>query len=118
MALHNTLGKLGEILARAWLKNEGYEVLDYNWRYGRYEIDVVVLKKDVLHFVEVKTRYASPFGYPEDAVTRGKFRRLKIAAQAYLNFRPGFRWIQYDILAITFFYGAEPEYYFLEDVFI
>ena len=117
MALHNTLGKLGEILALSWLKKNGYEVVEHNWRYGRFEIDVVAVKKGVLHFVEVKSRYESPFGHPEDGVTRKKFNRLKIAAQGYMNKQPGHRWIQYDILAITFHRGREPAYFFLEDVY-
>lgn len=118
MALHNTLGKLGEILSWSWLKKNGFMIIEQNWRHGRYEIDVIVTKEGILHFVEVKTRHASPFGNPEDSVTRKKFRRMRIAAQAYLNMFPGHAWIQYDILAITLAGNGEAEYCFLEDVFL
>ncbi|RYY56436.1 MAG: YraN family protein [Chitinophagaceae bacterium] len=118
MASHNTLGKLGEILALHWLKDHGFTVLEHNWRFRRYELDVVALKAGVLHFVEVKTRVESPFGHPEDAVGYKKFSRLKSAAQAYINQQPGYRWIQYDILAITVKQGADPAYLLLEDVYM
>ena len=118
MALHNTLGKLGEILALAWLRQNGFHIREHNWRYGRYEIDVIAIRDEVLHFVEVKSRYDSPFGNPEDSVTKKKFRYLKKAAQGYMNQCPGHQWIRYDILAITFRRGLEPLYFFLEDVYL
>ena len=118
MADHNTLGSAGEMLAMDWLSVNGFEVLHHNWRYRRYEIDVIAMREGILHFVEVKSRKESAFGNPEDSVSRKKFRFLQKAAQGYLNRFPGIRWIRYDILAITFRRNGEPDYFFLEDVFI
>ncbi len=118
MAEHNELGQLGEELARAWLEENGYKVLHQNWRYSSYEIDIIATKGKFLHFVEVKARNYSRYGHPEDNVGRVKFKRLQRAADAYINKNPGHEWIQYNILAITFFTNREPEYFFIEDVFL
>jgi putative endonuclease len=118
MASHNELGQLGEELAWAWLEKTGYELLHRNWRHSHYEIDIVATKGIFLHFVEVKARNFSPFGHPEDSVSRKKFKRLQRAADEYLFRNPGHDWIQYSILSITFYTDKEPEYFLLEDVFL
>src|SRR5688572_15259214 len=101
MALHIKLGTEGENLAVNWLKNKGYEILHRNWRYSYYEIDIIATKNNILRIIEVKARNASPFGYPEDSVTKRKFKNLQRAADQFLFLNPGHRWIQYDILAVT-----------------
>lgn len=118
MASHNTVGLDGENLAANWLKEKGYEIMHRNWRHSYYEIDIIALKNKILHFIEVKCRNASPFGFPEDSVTKKKFNHLKRAADEFLFINPGHRWIQYDILSITLHKNKEPEYFLLEDVFL
>ena len=118
MASHNELGKEGEELAAKWLMEKGYEIIHRNWRHSYYEIDIVATKGKFLHFVEVKARNFSRFGYPEDSVTKKKFKRLQKAADEYLFLNPGHEWIQYDILSITIFRDKEAEYFLIEDVFL
>ncbi|MBL7751531.1 MAG: YraN family protein [Chitinophagaceae bacterium] len=118
MAAHNELGKKGEELAAVYLVSRGYEILHRNWVYGKREIDIIARKGRFLHFIEVKAKRWSPEGYPEDNVTRTKFRNLLKAADEYLAIHPGNRYIQYDILAITFHKEKEPEFFMLEDVFL
>lgn len=118
MASHNDLGKDGEKLAAAWLKDKGYIIIHQNWRYSHYEIDLIATKEKFLHFVEVKARNFSPFGYPEDSVSKKKFKNLQKAADEYLFLNPGHKWIQYDILSITLHKDKDPEYFFIEDVFL
>ena len=118
MASHNELGQEGEKLAEAWLRQRGYIILHRNWKSGAYEIDVIAVKDDMLHFMEVKCRKHSPFGYPEDSVTKQKFKHMQRAADDFLTLNPEYEWIQYDILSITLYDDKEPEYFLLEDVFI
>jgi putative endonuclease len=118
MALHNNMGRDSEELAAEWLKSHGYEVLHRNWRYSHYEIDILALKNKVLHIVEVKSRKASSQRYPEESVTKKKFKNLQKAADEFLFQNPGHRWIQYDILSIILHRDREPEYFLLEDVFL
>jgi len=51
MASHNDLGKKGEEKAGLYLRANGYEVLETNYRYGKREIDIICRKDDVLIFV-------------------------------------------------------------------
>jgi putative endonuclease len=118
MASHNVLGKEGEDKAAQWLLSKGYRLLHRNWRHSYYEIDIVAEKNNVLHFIEVKCRNHSPFGFPEDSVGKRKFKRLQCAADEYLHQHPGYVWIQYAILSITFYKDREPEFFLLEDVYL
>ncbi len=118
MALHNTVGTDGENLAAAWLRDKGYDILYRNWRHSYFEIDIIAMKNKMLHFVEVKCRNHSPFGFPEDSVTKKKFKHLKKAADEYLFLNPGHSWIQYDILSVTLYKNKEPDFFLLEDVFL
>ena len=118
MASHNELGKEGEEMAAKWLITKGYTILHRNWRHSYHELDIVASKGKFLHFVEVKARKASPWGNPEDSVTKKKFRSLKKAADEYLYRHPGYPWIRYDIMAITLFRDRDPEYFLIEDVYL
>ena len=118
MASHNAVGLDGENLAAEWLKQNGYEIMHRNWRHSYYEIDIIAFKNKMLHFIEVKCRNASSFGYPEDSVTKKKFKYLQRAADEFLFLNPGHKWIQYDILSITLHSHNDPEYFLLEDVFL
>lgn len=118
MAHHNELGKLGEELAEDFLIGRDYYILHRNWRHGRYEIDIIALKNEVLHFVEVKTRASNVYGFPEEHVTKKKIRNLFLAADEFLFLHPDYHHIQFDILSINK-YGDEPaEYLLLEDIYL
>lgn len=116
MAKHNKVGKRGELLAIEYLKKKGFTILETNWRYSHWEIDVIASKGGNLHIVEVKTRSNDRYGYPEEAVTDRKLRFLAKAANQYLINNPKWEWLQYDILSITLEKGGEPEFYFMEDI--
>ena len=80
-------GRRGERLAAWYLFFHGCRILDRNWRYGRYEIDIVARERrtGILLFVEVKTRSSTDYGLPRDAVDRRKQLFLLRAAQGYLK---------------------------------
>jgi putative endonuclease len=118
MASHNELGKEGEELAAQWLITKGYTILHRNWRHSYHEIDIIATSGKFLHFIEVKARKSSTIGHPEDSVTKKKFKSLQKAANEYLFLNPGNKWIQYDILSITFQKNGEAEYFLIEDVFL
>ena len=84
MAEHNTFGKEAEEMAVKWLTENGYQVLHRNWRHKQFEIDIIALKDEFLHIVEVKARHFSPFGHPEDSVRKKKFKNLQRATDEFL----------------------------------
>jgi len=80
-------GKWGERLAAWYLFFHGCRILERNYRYGRYEIDIVARERrtGLLVFAEVKTRSNTSFGRPLDAVTARKQLFLTRCAQGYLK---------------------------------
>ena len=118
MASHNEVGKAGEELAMGFLRKNGFEILHCNWRYSKFEIDIIAKKDGLLHIVEVKARNYVPGGYPEENVTKKKFNFLKSAADEFLFQHPEYRHVQFDIIAITLHKFKEPEFFLIEDVFL
>jgi putative endonuclease len=118
MPPHSDLGKKGEELAATWLVSNGYEIMHRNWRHGRYEIDIIAGRDGIIHIVEVKSRRSGAYGHPEDSVNRKKIAHILQAAAGWLHEFPGHTRVQYDVLAITFRHGAEPEYFLFEDVYL
>lgn len=83
-AQRKALGDFGERLASRQLVDEGYTVLDRNWRCSQGEIDIVARVAGVLVVCEVKARSSLRFGTPLEAISRDKSDRL---------YRLGWRWL-------------------------
>ena len=112
---HLSLGSTGESLAADWLREKGYTLLARNFRWGKTEIDIVATRGEWLHIVEVKTRSSTAWGPPEQRVHSHKMRVLQRAAGALLQLSKR-KWIQYDIIAITWKKGEAPLIELIEDV--
>jgi putative endonuclease len=54
MARHNVFGNQGELLARKYLEEQGYEILDENWRFRKAEIDLIAYKNPILFLLRLK----------------------------------------------------------------
>lgn len=102
MALHNDLGRKGEELAKLYLEEKGYEILDENWVYGKSEIDIIAYKNGLMVFVEVKSRTSTAFGQPEDFVQKAKQKQMELASLQYIEIMNHQNEIRFDIIAITF----------------
>ncbi len=85
MGYKKRLGGWGETIAAEYLAGNGYVILERNFRTQYGEIDIVALDKEILVFVEVKTRTSRKFGYPEEAISPKKREHLLASAQAYLQ---------------------------------
>ena len=118
MARHNELGKEGEALALGFLRKNDFEILHCNWRYSRYEIDIIAKKQSLLHIIEVKSRNYFPGAFPEESVSKKKFNFLKKAAEEFLYLHPEYTHIQFNVLSITLFKDKDPEFFLIEDVFL
>ena len=79
------LGEWGEELACRHLQGLGMKVLRRNYRTPVGEIDIVARYRQLLIFIEVKTRRGSGFGAPQEAVGTHKQRQIIRAAQWYLQ---------------------------------
>ena len=118
MASHTELGREGERRAGLFLQSRGFSIIESNWRYGHWEIDLVATRDGILHFIEVKTKRSARGGLPENRVNRKKFRLLQQAASAYLEAHPHWVRIQFDIVAILIPVGGHRgSVLLIEDVF-
>lgn len=118
MAGHHQTGKLGEVMAAHYLLQKGYVMLHQNWRHSHWEVDIIAVKEDILHFVEVKTRRTKIFGLPETNVTNKKMNALINAAEEYVFQHPQWKRIQFDILSITILKDEPVDYFLIEDVYL
>lgn len=80
-----SLGKSGEELAVSLLKENGYKIIERNFRTKIGEIDIVARDKDTISFVEVKLRNSDRFGLPQEALTTFKRRQISKVALTYLK---------------------------------
>jgi putative endonuclease len=80
----DVLGRQGEQLAVAHLRQDGLRVLDRNWRCAEGEIDIVAAERRSLVICEVKTRSSVRYGTPLEAVNRAKRSRLRRLAACWL----------------------------------
>lgn len=100
MAQHNNLGKHGELAVISYLQKNGYRILESNWFYEKYEVDIIAENDQWIIFVEVKTRTSSIWGNPEDAVSSAKIRRIVEAADNYLNEKNIEKPVRFDVAAV------------------
>jgi len=76
--------RLGEDLARKYLQNKGYRVIEQNYQTRYAEIDLIARHKGILVFVEVRTKTDERFGRPEETINRNKINKLIKNAQGYM----------------------------------
>jgi putative endonuclease len=97
----DVLGRQGEQLAAEYLENEGFRILDRNYRCAGGEIDIVAADRRMLVACEVKTRSDLRFGTPVEAVTREKLRRLRrLAVHWVLTHGVFFDGLRVDIVGV------------------
>jgi len=71
------IGRFGEQLACDYLRRQGYNIIKRNYQASYKEIDIVAQKRNILVFVEVKTRTTTTYGDGIEAVDYFKQRSLK-----------------------------------------
>lgn len=102
MADHNETGIKGEELAEKYLIDQGYQILERNWHFGKNEIDIIARDGACLVIAEVKTRRTANFGEPEEFVTRSKQRALIKAANGYIMIKDLDLEVRFDILSVLY----------------
>lgn len=80
-------GKRGELLAERILRENGYEIVERNFRSPFGEIDIVAKVDDVMVFIEVKRRDSKRFGSSLDALSGRKIDRIIRTAKYYIKKR-------------------------------
>lgn len=77
------LGKYGEELACVFLKDNGYTIVERNYRFHHKEIDIIARELNKLVVVEVKTRSKNPYLSGSWSMTKQKIASVTSAGYAY-----------------------------------
>lgn len=113
----DALGQRGENVAARYLRNQGYKIIERNFRCEVGEVDIIARDGRTLVFVEVKTRaYDDPT--PEEQINDIKRHQLTKAAKYYLSRygtpQPPAR---FDVVAIVWPTGRDPQIRHTPDAF-
>ena len=115
--IKDVLGGRGENVAAKYLRNQGFKIIERNFKCALGEIDIIARDGKTLVFVEVKTRaYDDPT--PEEQVNEPKRHQLTKAAKFYLSRydvpQPAAR---FDVIAIVWPQGRDPQIRHTPDAF-
>lgn len=103
-------GTLWEKQAVSYLRQQGFEILQCNYRCPCGEIDIIArehsgqdsaaLGPAILCFVEVKYRGSARYGYAVESVTPAKQKKIRRTAAYYLAAvqQDGNLWCRFDVL--------------------
>lgn len=94
-------GKYGELLARRYLRKQGYAILASNAKTPTGELDIIAKDGGQYVFIEVKTRTNDRFGTPAQAVDDRKRKKMIQGALFYLKELPSLPSARFDVIAIT-----------------
>jgi putative endonuclease len=81
---NRAVGTKYEEAAANYLRENGYQILQKNFRCRIGEIDLIAKSEGYLCFIEVKYRSDTAKGYPAEAITPNKIRRITRTAEFYL----------------------------------
>lgn len=99
--LNKTHGTIGEIEVANYLKTQGYKIVAMNYKNKIGEIDIVALDKNVIVFVEVKSRATLLYGRPCEAVDERKQHKIRKTAELYLvTTKKYYTDVRFDVIEI------------------
>ncbi len=78
-------GAQSEEIAAQYLKEKGYRILQRNFRWKGGEIDIIARQRDLIVFVEVRSRAYSEFGLAAETINFSKREKIKRTALLYLQ---------------------------------
>ena len=115
---HLRTGRQGEEDAYFYLRRRGYVMVARNYRTARHhgEIDLIGWDKDVLCFIEVKTRTTRDVKPAAAAVDRKKRRDIKTVSRDYLRSLPKKHFpeppqCRFDVITVHYDHGvAHPTF--------
>ena len=100
---NKAIGTYGESIARDFLINNEYKILDMNFRNKFGEIDIICFKDDLIVFCEIKSRYTNSFGNPIESVTYSKQKQIIKLSKLYLIYKKYYNYnVRYDIIEVIF----------------
>ena len=115
---HHNFGQHCEFMARTYLEQQGYIILETNWRSGHKEIDIIAKDGEMLVIVEVKARKDENITNAEDAVDNKKIRNLIRAAHNYILMKELNCETRFDIITLVLDEKGEYKLNHIKDAFL
>jgi putative endonuclease len=107
--VRSVLGARGEQAALDLYRRRGFTLVARNWRCSIGEIDLVLRRRDLLVFCEVKTRGSARHGGGFDAVDARKRRKLRALAEVFLlTHDAGPASVRFDVASVAMRAGSSP----------
>jgi putative endonuclease len=78
-------GRRAESAAKTYLEMRGFSIIEQNFRRPRCEIDIVAMKNNVVHLVEVIYRHDDADSVSLEAITATKLRQMRFAADIWVE---------------------------------
>lgn len=78
-------GHLAEKNAAEYLLQQGFTIMELNWKTKYCEIDIVAEKNKAVYFVEVKYRKNTNQGYGLEYITNKKLDQMRFAAELWVS---------------------------------
>jgi len=101
MALHNKIGKIGEDIAVKYLRQEGYYIIERNYRNKFGEIDIIATKNNYTIFIEVKSRSSENYIELAQSLYYKQIAHLRRAAIFYFSEKNiHLSLIRFDLIAL------------------
>jgi putative endonuclease len=103
-------GQRAEQLAAEFLRAQGCEILERNYRRRLGELDLIARERGVLVIAEVRTRASAAFGGAAASVDRRKQQRIARAALQLLQQRADLARlpVRFDVLVVSGLEGPRP----------
>lgn len=99
--LNKEVGNYCEDLAKNYLKQNNYRILDCNFRTFSGEIDITCIKNSLLIIVEVKGRYNYDYGLPKESINFAKQKSIINVTKSYISYKKLFNAnVRFDIIEI------------------
>ena len=93
-------GADNEQRATEYLIDNGYSILERNFRNKTGEIDIIAENDSTIAFVEVKTRSSKSASMPREAVDNRKQRKIILTALMYLQTHPKEKTPRFDVFEV------------------
>lgn len=113
MARHNDSGNKAENKVAGYLTENGFKIVELNWKTKWCEIDIIARKEDCIYFVEVKYRGSDSQGSGFDYVTPKKLRQMDLAARSWVEIN---NWDGEQTLSAAEVSGLDFDIEFIEQI--
>ena len=100
-AKHLQQGEDAELASFHYLKTQGLKLIETNFQCRHGEIDIIMLDKKTLVFVEVRFRKNDHFGGGLESITTSKQNKLRKTAELYLQKHSQYENARFDVVSMS-----------------